>query len=238
MELFSQLAWGSNGWGDELAAGAWVTVSLALATLPFGLVLGFLLALARDSEIRELRQAGNIFTTIFRGLPELLTILIIYIGLDMLIAEIVTMVSDERWELNKFVAGMIALGIVFASFASETLLGAMKAIPVGQSEASRAMGMSNFNTWRTVILPQLIRYALPGLSNLWLVLLKETALISVIALPDLLRMTNIAVGATKEPFFFYAVCCLIYLVFALISSIALRAIERWANQGEMARGAA
>jgi polar amino acid transport system permease protein len=238
MELFSQLAWGSNGWGDELAAGAWVTVSLALATLPFGLVLGFLLALARDSEIRELRQAGNIFTTIFRGLPELLTILIIYIGLDMLIAEIVTMVSDERWELNKFVAGMIALGIVFASFASETLLGAMKAIPVGQSEASRAMGMSNFNTWRTVILPQLIRYALPGLSNLWLVLLKETALISVIALPDLLRMTNIAVGATKEPFFFYAVCCLIYLVFALISSIALGAIERWANKGEMARGAA
>jgi polar amino acid transport system permease protein len=238
MELFSQLAWGSNGWGDELAAGAWVTVSLALATLPFGLVLGFLLALARDSEIRELRQAGNIFTTIFRGLPELLTILIIYIGLDMLIAEIVTMVSDERWELNKFVAGMIALGIVFASFASETLLGAMKAIPVGQSEAARAMGMSNFNTWRTVIMPQLIRYALPGLSNLWLVLLKETALISVIALPDLLRMTNIAVGATKEPFFFYAVCCLIYLVFALISSIALGAIERWANKGEMARGAA
>ena len=155
-----------------------------------------------------------------------------------MIAEVVSLVSDERWELNKFFAGMIALGIVFASFASETLLGAMKAIPQGQPEASRALGMSNFNTWRTVIMPQLIRYALPGLSNLWLVLLKETSLISVIALPDLLRMTNIAVGATKEPFFFYSVACLTYLAFALISSIALGAIERWANKGEMERGMA
>ncbi|MGI9483173.1 MAG: ABC transporter permease [Hyphomicrobiales bacterium] len=237
-ELFGLLAWGSAGWGDELAAGALVTISLALCTLPFGLVLGFLLALARNSGVPELERAGNIFTTIFRGLPELLTILIIYIGLDMLIAEIVSMVSDERWELNKFVAGMIALGVVFASFSSETLLSAMKAIPEGQAEASRALGMSSFKTWRKVIMPQLIRYALPGLSNLWLVLLKETALISIIALPDLLRMTNIAVGATKEPFFFYAICCLIYLGFALLSSIVIGAIENWANKGEMARGAA
>ena len=237
-ELFGLLAWGSAGWGDELAAGAGVTVSLALCTLPFGLVLGFLLAMARNSGVNELVTAGNIFTTIFRGLPELLTILIIYIGLDILVAEVVSLISDERWELNKFVAGMIALGIVFASFASETILSAMKAISPGQAEAARALGMSNFQTWLTVTMPQLIRYALPGLSNLWLVLLKETALVSVIALPDLLRMTNIAVGATKEPFFFYAICCLIYLVFALISSIAIGAIERWSNRGEMARGAA
>lgn len=238
MEIFGLLAWGSEGWGDEIAAGALVTLSLALATLPFGLLLGFGLAQARNSGVRELVTAANIFTTIFRALPELLTILIIYIGLDMMIAEVVSMISDERWELNKFVAGMIALGIVNASFSSEVILSAMKAISAGQVEAAHALGLSRFNTWRFIIMPQLIRYALPGLSNLWLILLKETALISVIALEDLIRVTNIAVGATKEPFFFYSVACLIYLCFSLISSVGLGGIERWANKGQAERGAA
>ncbi len=236
-ELFGLLAWGSSGWGDELAAGAAVTIALALCTLPFGLLLGFGLALARNSGVKELVIAGNIFTTIFRGLPELLTIFIIYFGLSILVGKASVWLTGEPWDLNQFVAGMIALGIVFASFASETIMSAMKAIPDGQREAARALGMTSFQTWITVTFPQLIRYALPGLSNLWLVLLKETALVSVIALSDLLRMTNIAVGNTKEPFFFYLVCCLIYLAFALLSSIIIGAIENWTNRGEAARGA-
>ncbi len=231
-ELFGLLAWGKEGWGDELAAGAWLTIRLALATLPFGLALGFLLALARRSDEPELVAAANVFVTVFRGLPELLTILIIYIGLDLLINELVQLVSTERWELSKFVSGMVALGIVNASFSSEVILGALKAIPAGQVEAARSMGMSRFYTWLFVVLPQLIRHALPGLGNLWLLLLKETALISVIALDDLLRQTNIVVGATKEPFFFYSITCLIYLFFALASSVVLGGAERWANRGQ------
>ncbi|MGI9373820.1 MAG: ABC transporter permease [Hyphomicrobiales bacterium] len=237
-ELFGLLAWGSAGWGDELAAGAAMTIALALCTLPFGLLLGFGLALARNSGVKELVTAGDIFTTIFRGLPELLTIFIIYFGLSILVGKASVWLTGEPWDLNQFVAGMIALGIVFASFASETIMSAMKAIPGGQREAARALGMNSFQTWVTVTMPQLIRYALPGLSNLWLVLLKETALVSVIALSDLLRMTNIAVGNTKEPFFFYLVCCLIYLGFALLSSIFIGAIEKWTNRGEAARGPA
>ncbi|MEM1198521.1 MAG: ABC transporter permease subunit [Pseudomonadota bacterium] len=231
-ELIGLLAWGKDGWGDELATGAWLTIRLALATLPFGLFLGFLLALARRSDEPELVAAANVFVTVFRGLPELLTILIIYIGLDLLINEVVQLFSDERWELSKFVSGMVALGIVNASFSSEVILGAMKAIPAGQVEAARAMGLSRFYTWLFVVLPQLIRHALPGLGNLWLLLLKETALISVIALDDLMRQTNIVVGATKEPFFFYAVTCFIYLFFALASSVVLGGAERWANRGQ------
>ena len=231
-ELIGLLAWGKDGWGDELAAGAWLTIRLALATLPFGLFLGFLLALARRSDEPELVAAANVFVTVFRGLPELLTILIIYIGLDLLINEVVQVFSDERWELSKFVSGMVALGIVNASFSSEVILGAMKAIPAGQVEAARAMGLSRFYTWLFVVLPQLIRHALPGLGNLWLLLLKETALISVIALDDLLRQTNIVVGATKEPFFFYSITCFIYLAFALASSVVLGGAERWANRGQ------
>ncbi len=231
-ELFGLLAWGKDGWGDELATGAWLTLRLALATLPFGLALGFLLALARNSKEPELQAAANVFVTIFRGLPELLTILIIYIGLDLIINEFVQLVGLERWELSKFVSGMIALGIVNASFSSEVIMGALNAIPAGQVEAARSMGMSRFHTWLFVVLPQLIRHALPGLGNLWLVLLKETALISVIALDDLIRQTNIVVGATKEPFFFYSIACLIYLGFALLSSVALGGAERWANRGQ------
>ncbi len=231
-ELIGLLAWGKDGWGDELATGAWLTIRLALATLPFGLLLGFLLALARRSNEPELVAAANVFVTVFRGLPELLTILIIYIGLDLLINEVVQLFSGERWELSKFVSGMVALGIVNASFSSEVILGAMKAIPAGQVEAARAMGLSRFYTWLFVVLPQLIRHALPGLGNLWLLLLKETALISVIALDDLMRQTNIVVGATKEPFFFYAVTCFIYLFFALASSVVLGGAERWANRGQ------
>ena len=159
-ELLGLLAWGKEGWGDELAAGAWLTIRLALATLPFGLFLGFLLALARRSDEPELAAAANVFVTVFRGLPELLTILIIYIGLDLLINELVQLVSAERWELSKFVSGMVALGIVNASFSSEVILGALKAIPVGQVEAARSMGMSRFYTWLFVVLPQLIRHAL------------------------------------------------------------------------------
>ena len=231
-ELIGLLAWGKDGWRDEIAAGAWLTIRLALATLPFGLFCGFLLALARGSREPELAAAANVFVTIFRGLPELLTILIIYIGLDLIINEVVTLYGGERWELSKFVSGMIALTVVNASFSSEVIMGALKAIPAGQAEAARSMGLSRFYTWLFVILPQLIRHALPGLGNLWLLLLKETALISVIALDDLLRQTNIVVGATKEPFFFYAVTCLIYVLFALASSIVLSGAERWANRGQ------
>ncbi len=121
---------------------------------------------------------------------------------------------------------MIALGAVSASFASEVFMAALGGIPKGQPEAAAALGLSKFTTMRKVILPQLIRIALPGLGNLWLVLLKDTALVSVIALPDLLRQTSIAVGATKEPFFFFTVAIAIYFVISLISMAFIAMLEK------------
>jgi polar amino acid transport system permease protein len=227
------LAWGAEGWGDQLAQGTWLTIRLALATLPFGLVLGFLVALARNSATSlVLRPLGDAFTTVFRGLPELLTLFIVYYGGQILFQRVVGLFTDTYIELSGFVAGMIALGVVFAAFASEVFLGALRAIPKGQGEAARALGLSRFHTMCFVTFPQLWRYALPGIANLWLVLLKDTALVSVIALNDLLRMTNIAVGATREPFFFYFVACMIYLTLSLISSVGIVGVERWANKGE------
>jgi polar amino acid transport system permease protein len=232
-DLFQLLQTGPAGWGDEILAGAWLTIRLALATLPFGLVIGFLVALARDSESKILRALGGAFTTVFRGLPELLTLFIIYYGGQILLQKLIGLFTDTYVEVNGFVAGMVALGLVFAAFASEVFLAALRAISKGQIEGGYALGLSRFQTLRLIIFPQLWRYALPGIANLWLVLLKDTSLVSVIALNDLLRMTNVVVGATKEPFFFYAVACAIYLIFSIISSFGITWIERRAERGEL-----
>lgn len=231
-ELFSLLAYGPTGWGDELLAGAWLTVRLAAATLPVGLILGFLVALAKRSRYALLRGFGETFTTVFRGLPELLTLFIVFYGGQMLLQAFVRLFSDSYVEANGFIAGMLALGLVFAAYASEVFSAAFNGIPKGQWEGAAAIGLHRGQTMRLVIFPQLLRLALPGLANLWLVLLKDTALVSVIALDDLLRMTSIAVGNTKEPFFFYFVACMIYLTLSIVSSFGIHAIERWSERGE------
>lgn len=225
-ETLALLSFGPDGWGDELAAGAWLTIRLALATLPFGLVLGLALALMRDSGRTALRVPSNVFTTVFRGLPELLTLLLVYFGGQMLLARIFGEV-----EVSAFIAGLVALGLVFAAYASEVFLGALRGVGRGQYEAGQALGLRSPTVFRLVILPQLVRLALPGLANLWLVLLKETSLVSVIALNDLLRETSVAVRATKEPFLFYLVACLIYLAMSAVSSVGIAGIERWSARG-------
>jgi polar amino acid transport system permease protein len=234
--LWTLVSFGDQGWGDEIARGTLVTVGLALVTLPFGLVLGFFIALAKDSDEPSLRRAAEVYTTIFRGLPELLTLFIVYFGVQIIIRQIISLFADTAFiEINSFAAGMVALGFVFSSYSSEALLSAFKGIPKGQYEAGFAMGLSAFQTMWLIILPQLIRLALPALSNLWLILLKDTAYVSVIGLADILRQAGIAARVTKQAFFFFAIACLIYLVLAIISSIVLGWIERWSQRGEAAR---
>ncbi|MGG7517581.1 ABC transporter permease [Allorhizobium undicola] len=221
------LSCGATGWGDEVAFGFKVTVSLAAATLPVGLFLGFLIALATQSEEAVLRRAAGIYTTIFRGLPELLTLFIVYYGLQILLQYLLSLAGfEERIEINAFVAGMVALSVVFSSYCSEVLQSAFKAIPRGQYEAGYAIGLSHGRTMIFVILPQLIRIALPGIVNLWMNLLKDTALVSVVGLSDIMRQTGIAARVTKDAFFFYGLACGLYLVLAVLSSIAVGQIEK------------
>lgn len=230
------LACGDAGWGDEIAYGFLVTASLAVATLPVGLVIGFFVALAKQSEEKSLRLAGNIYTTIFRGLPELLTLFIVYYGLQILVQQFLATVGYEgAVEINAFVAGMIALGVVFSAYCSEVLLSAFKAIPHGQYEAGDALGLHRGKTMRLIILPQLIQIALPGLGNLWMALLKDTALVSVIGLPDILRQTGIAARVTKHAFEFFGIACVLFLVLAMISSVVFSALERSTKRAEAGR---
>lgn len=231
-----ELSCGATGWGDEIAFGFYVTASLALCTLPLGLLIGFFLALAKQSEVGRLRTAADIYTSLFRALPELLTLSIIYYGMPGLIqAAVAPLGITTPVEINPFVAGMIAIGIVFSSYCSEVLLSAFRAIPAGQYEGGYAIGMSHGKTMRLIVLPQLVRIALPGLANLWMVLLKDTALVSVVGLPDILRQTFIAAKVTKHAFTFTGIACLLFLVLAVLSSFAINWIEARSKRAEVRR---
>jgi len=234
--VLSLLSWGAEGWLDEIARGVGVTVSLALVTLPFGLLLGFVIALAKQSSEPSLRTAGNIYTTIFRGLPELLTLFLIYYGVQIGAQQLVNALGiNATVNISSFGAGVVALAFVFSSYASEVFLSAFRAIPRGQYEGAYAIGLTHGQTMRLVILPQLERSALPGLTNLWLILLKDTSLVSAIGLADIIRETSIAARVTKEAFLFFGFACLIYLALAILSSFAIGWIERWTQRQEGAR---
>ena len=222
------LSWGDTGWLDEIALGVSVTVALALAVAPLALVLGFTAALAKQSGHVELRMASRAYATVFRALPELVTLFLIFFGLPLLLRAIGLDVP-----VHPFVAGWVALGLTLGAYCSEVFASAFRAIPVGQYEGARALGLRPFTVMAKVIAPQVFRVALPGLSNLWVILVKDTALVSTIGLAETLRQVSVAQRVTKEPFLFFSFACLIYLVLTL-SSVAV--LNRWDER--LGRGAA
>ena len=231
--MFELFAYGDAGWGDEILRGLAVTVQLAFVTLPVGLALGFLAAFCSLSQHRSMRFLGFGYTTVMRGLPEILTLFVVYNGVGLLLNMAIQWWNPESPAANfsPFAAGVIALGMVFGAFAGEVIRGAFNSLDRGQAEAGRAIGMSQRKIFFRIQLPQLWRFALPGLGNLWINMLKDTALVSVIALDDLMRMTKVAVGVTKQPFTFYLAACLIYWALCLLSEVVLAWMERRSNRG-------
>lgn len=230
IEYLSLLSFGSGGWGMVMLLGASVTLSLSLCCLPLGLPLGLICSLMIRSDVKIFQIVATVFSAIFRGLPELLTLFLVYYGLQTLVQALMGYFNIEaEFSINAFFAGMLALGMVFAAFSCEVWLGAFQVLDSGQYEAAKALSLPRSTTFFRVILPQLARNALPGLSNNWLTLLKDTSLVSTIALVDIMRQTNLAVAATKKPMFFYLVACLIYLAFSAVSSTILRHMEKRAN---------
>ncbi len=231
--MLELLSYGDAGWGDEILQGLAITVQLAIVTLPVGLVLGFMAAFASMSKVRPLRFLGFGYTTIMRGLPEILTLFVVYNGVGLLLNMLARWWNPEgeAIDFSPFAAGVIALGMVFGAFAGEVLRGAFQSLDQGQMEAGRAIGMTQRQIFLRIQLPQVWRFALPGLGNLWINMLKDTALVSVIALDDLMRMTKVAVGVTKQPFTFYLVACLIYWAMCIASEMVLARMERRANRG-------
>lgn len=225
--IWTLLSWGPDGWSDDIASGVLVTIALALATLPIGLTIGVFVAFAKQHEEPSLRLAANIYTTVFRGLPELVTLFLFFFGMPLILQHLVRLIwPDATVDVDSFVAGLIVLSLIFSSYSSEVFLSAFRAIPKGQYEGGYAIGLSKWQTMRLVILPQLLRIAFPGLENCWLILLKDTSLVSVVNLAETLRNAGVAARVTKHSFLFYSVAALVFLVLAILSSIATGYILR------------
>jgi len=221
-----------QGFGHLLISGAWITIQLAVCSLFVGLIFGILGASAKLSKSKTANAIGNGYTLFIRGMPELLLVLTIYFGSSAVLMAIASLFGyDEYIELSPFVAGVTALSIAFGAYATEVFRSALQEIPKGQKEAALALGMTRFQTFKRITLPQVWRLALPGLGNLFLVLLKDTALVSVIGLNELMRQTAVAVGNTKEPFTFYFAAAIVYLLMTSISMAGLHLLERRANRG-------
>jgi len=233
MDYLTYLSLGDQGWGDELLKGLAITLSLALSSLPLGLILGAGVAALSISKRLSFRLFAIIYTTLLRGLPEILTLFIIYHGVGLLINKALKLMNSSNtfFELNPFGAGIIALGLVFSGYSAEVLRGAWRGIDKGQREAGYALSMTNGMIFWLIERPQILRLALPGLGNLWINLIKDTALVSVIALDDLMRAANIAVGATKKPFLFYLTVCVVYWVVCTCCERILSALEKHTNRG-------
>lgn len=219
------------GFGPALAAGTLMTVQLALSALCLGLVLGLLGALAKTSPYKPLQWLGGFYSTLVRGVPELLWVLLIYFGTVSLMSKLGDLLNIPGLELSAFSAGVIALSLCFGAYATEVFRGAILAIPKGHREAGLALGLSKARIFSRLILPQMWRIALPGLGNLFMILMKDTALVSVIGLEEIMRHSQVAVTVTKQPFTFYMVAAIIYLGLTILAMIGMHFLEKRAARG-------
>jgi polar amino acid transport system permease protein len=225
------LLFGANGWGGLLLKGTAITVALALTTVPFGFGGGLLLAVMRLSPFRSLRVVCDGYTTFFRGIPDLLSLFIIYFGLQALVDKLSRTFGFEGINVNAFAAGVVALAAVVAAYSSEVWIASLNAVPPGQGEAARSLGLNRKQVFFLITLPQLGRVALPGLGNIWTILMKETTLVSTLAVADLLRVASEASRATTRPLVFYSAAAGIYLIFSIASGFVQSYLERRSNAG-------
>ncbi len=207
-----------------LLQGLRMTLLLAVSTLVVGLALGMALALAKLSRNAWLSRPVYAVTNFLRGIPEFLILLVIYFGGTQALGRFGV-------EIGPFTAGLTALSLVFGSYASETFRAAFQSVPKGQIEAGRAYGFTRAQCFRLIELPQIWKVAIPGLGNLWQGVVKDTALVSIVGLDDLMRKSNQAAQATREPFTFYFAASLMFLAITLVSMAVIAWLERRASRG-------
>lgn len=229
-----------QGYGPLLLKGLAMTVGVSLASFLVAFLLGLIGAWAKLYGGKLARKVADIYTLVIRGIPELVLILLIYYGTPSLIQSIVRGLGPEelsrfRVDFNPFVAGVFTLGLIYGAFATEVFRGAIQSIPKGQIEAGKAYGMKGITLTRMVVFPQMLRFAVSGLGNVWLVLIKATALISAIQLNELMRAAELASANTREPFTFYLAAALLYLGITAVSLVFIKRTERFAFRGNEAK---
>ena len=220
-----------QGFGPLLAQGTWMTLKLALLSLALSLVLGLIGASAKLSPLRLLRFPATLYTTLIRSVPDLVLILLIFYTLQLWLNDFTEMLGWNYVEIDPFMAGVITLGFIYGAYFTENFRGAILSVPAGQLEAATAYGLSRAQRFRLVLFPQLMRFALPGLGNNWLVLLKSTALVSIIGLADLVKAAQNAGKTTNNTLYFLILAALVYLVITTLSNRLFKRLERRYNTG-------
>jgi octopine/nopaline transport system permease protein len=221
------LSWGDAGWGDELVLGALMTVAIAACSYLLGIAFAVVFAAMKLSGRPLLGAIATSYTTLVRGVPELVIIYLVFFGSNVLIMSIAKGVFGYTAyiELPKFLAGVLCLALSAGAYLTDVMRGAVLAIPRGELEAARAVGMGRFIFFRRILAPLALRYGLVGMANVWIFTLKHTALLSVIGLSEIMRQASVASASTQEPFTFYVSAFALYLVLIWTSSKAFHALE-------------
>lgn len=222
-----------HGFLPSLLEGAAITLSVAMASLALAMVLGLAGAMAKLSRWRWAQGLAYVYTTVIRGVPDLVLMLLIFFGGQVAVNHIALSLGHEDYiDIDPYVAGVITIGFIFGAYLTEAFRGAFLAVPPGQREAGLAYGMSPWQVFVRISFPQMFRHALPGLSNNWLVLIKSTAIVSVIGLHDLMTRGSQAAGSTREPFVFYSAVALIYLAFTTVSELVFDRLQKRLSVGQ------
>ena len=229
MEL---LYFSQKGWGDELFLSFLMTIAVSLAAFLVGIVLSIIFTPLKFSKIKFLKFISNFYTTVIRGVPELLVIYLFFFGGSGAVMFVASIFGyNEYIEINAFVTGSLAIGMISGAYSTEVFRGAIQSIDQGQFEACKVLGLKKKIYFLNVILPQMLRLAIPNLSNVWQLTLKDTALISVTGLVEIMRQSYIAAGSTRDPLFFYSFAALLYLILTFISMKFINKIEKKYNKG-------
>ena len=229
MEL---LAFGDTGWGDELFYATLMTLAVSITAMLIGFLFALIFTPLKLSKHKPLNLIGNLYTTVIRGVPELLVIYLFFFGGSGAIMFVASMFGyNDYIEINAFITGAFAIGIISGAYSTEVFRGAIQSIDKGQFEASKVLGIKKHIQFYKVILPQMLRLAIPNLSNVWQITLKDTSLISVTGLVEIMRQSYIAAGSTRDPLFFYSFAAVLYLLLTYFSMKLLNRLEARYSRG-------
>ena len=223
MEL---LAFGDTGWGDELFRATLMTIAVSVTAMIIGFLFALIFTPLKLSKNKFLNFIANSYTTIIRGVPELLVIYLFFFGGTGAVMFVASIFGyNEYIEINAFITGAFAIGIISGAYSTEVFRGAIQSIDKGQFEAANVLGLNKFGKFFKIILPQTLRLAIPNLSNVWQITLKDTSLISVTGLVEIMRQSYIAAGSTRDPLFFYSFAAVLYLTLTFLSMKLINRLE-------------
>ncbi len=215
---------GPKGWGELLLTGVAVTLAVTVCAMIVGAILGALLAWAKLSGGLATRVLADGYTVIFRGVPELLIIFLFYFGGSSALSAVGHVFGGQGFiGVPTFLVGVLAVGTISAAYQTEVFRGAFRAVSRGELEAAQAIGMPFLTRFRRIVAPQVLRFAIPGLGNVWQLSIKDSALVSVTGLVELMRTAQVAAGSTRDYFEFYIAAGVIYL---LVTAVSNRIVDR------------